>query len=94
MYVIRDIFSAKPGKAKELVAMFKKSIPSLKKEGINSRVMTDTVATYWTVVFESETDDLGKYFAMAQKRNPEMEAAMKGYMDLVNGGRREIYKVE
>lgn len=94
MYVIRDIFNTKPGKAKELVAMFKKSIPFLKKEGINSRVMTDTVAAYWTVIFESETDDLGKYFGMAQKRIPEMEAAMKGYMDLVNGGRREIFKVE
>ncbi|HXH18019.1 MAG TPA: hypothetical protein VNJ07_02960 [Chitinophagales bacterium] len=94
MYVIRDIFTTKPGKAKQLVAMFKKSIPSLKKEGINSRVMTDTVATYWTVVFESEVESLDKYFAMAQKRNPEMEQAMKGYMDLVEGGRREIFKVE
>jgi len=94
MYIIRDIFSTKPGKAKELVAMFKKSIPSLQKEGIKSRVPTDTVATYWTVVFESEVDDLDKYFSMAQKRNPEMEAAMKGYMELVNGGRREIFKIE
>ncbi len=94
MYIIRDIFNAKPGKAKELAAMFKKSLPSLQKEGFHSRVLTDTVSNYWTVVFESETDDLQKYFGMAQKRNPEMEAAMKGYMDLVTGGRREIFKVE
>ena len=94
MFIIRDIFNTKPGKAKDLVAMFKKSIPALKKAGFKSRVMNDTVAGYWTVVFESEVDDLAKYFSMAQKRNPEMEAAMKGYMELVNGGHREIFKVE
>lgn len=94
MFIIRDIFNAKPGKAKELVAKFKKASVALKKEGINMRVMTDTVATYWTVVIESEVADIGQYMSMAQRRIPEMEEAMQGYMELVNGGHREIFKLE
>lgn len=94
MYVIRDIFNTKPGKAKELVAKFKKAISEMQKQGFKCRVMTDTVYTYWTVVVELETDDLNKFFAAPQQRSPEMEEAMKGYMELVTGGHREIFKVE
>jgi hypothetical protein len=94
MFLIRDIFNTKPGKAKDLVAKFKKAIPAMKKDGFNSRVMTDTVANYWTVVLETEVEDLSKYFSGTQRRNPEMEEAMKGYMELVKGGRREIFKIE
>jgi hypothetical protein len=94
MYIIRDIFQTKPGKAKNLVAMFKKSMALMEKEGVKTRVMTDTVAGYWTVVCESEVSELEKYFRMGQQRNPEMEKAMEGYMDLLIGGRREIFRIE
>jgi hypothetical protein len=57
--------------------------------------MTDTVAGYWTVVCETEVEDLKTYFDMGASRpSPEAEEAMKGYMDLVNGGRREIFRIE
>ena len=47
MYVVRDVFKAKPGKAKELVAIFKKTIPAMESLGIrNMRVLTDSVSTY------------------------------------------------
>ncbi|MDN3669465.1 hypothetical protein QWY93_08990 [Echinicola jeungdonensis] len=94
MYVVRDIFNTKPGKAKELVKKFKKSFESFKQSGFKVRIMTDTVSTYWTVVLEIEVEDLKLYFDMARERNPEMEKAMEGYMELVKGGRREIFKVE
>lgn len=64
----------------------------MKNEGFNMWVRTDIVATYWTVVVEVEVDDLNQFFNM--KRNPEMEEAMQGYMELVNGGHREIFKVQ
>lgn len=92
MYIIREVFNTKPGKAKDLVAKFKKASAAMKKEGFNMRIMTDTVATYWTVVVEAEVEDLNQFFNM--KRNPEMEEAMQGYMELLNGGHREIFKVE
>ena len=65
MYLIREVFQAKPGKAKDLVKMFKQAIPYFEKDGMgkNMKVMTDIVSTYWTVVVESETDDMGTFFA-------------------------------
>jgi hypothetical protein len=97
MYLIRDIFHTKPGRAKDFVAMVKKAMPHMRTPGIHSmRVMTDTVAGYWTVVCETEVEELQTYFdaARSESQNPEAEAAMKGYMDLVNGGEREIFRIE
>ena len=97
MYLIRDIFHTKPGRAKELVGKFKQAAPFFEKEGMkNMKLMTDMAATYWTVVMESEVDDLSK-FAQAVRggtSQPEVVKIMDGYMDLVDGGHREIYLVE
>jgi heme-degrading monooxygenase HmoA len=63
MYLIREVFHAKPGKAKDLVKMFKQAAPHFEKtEGVkNIKVLTDIVSTYWTVVIESETDNIGNF---------------------------------
>lgn len=49
MFLIRDIFRCKPGKAGALAKMFLKTVPSMESEDgfRNCRVMTDYVATYW-----------------------------------------------
>ena len=62
----------------------------------NTRIMTDAVAGYWTVVFETEVDKLDKFFDMMKNPppNPELEEIFKNYHDLVIGGRREIWKIE
>src|SRR6266849_6512045 len=95
MFLIRDIFNTKPGRAKDLVAKVKQAMPHMRAPGVHgTRVMTDTVAGYWTVVCETEVEDLKTYFDMGSRPpSPEAEEAMKGYMDLV-GGRREIFRVE
>jgi hypothetical protein len=76
--------------------MMKKAMPHMRTPGIRSmRVMTDTVAGYWTVVVETEVDALPAYFeAATQSQSPEAQEAMKGYMDLVHGGHREIFRIE
>ena len=63
MYLIREVFKAKPGKAKELVKMFKQAIPHFEQsEGCqNYKVMTDIVSDYWTVVMEYEVDNIGGF---------------------------------
>lgn len=97
MYLIRDVFNTKPGRAKDLVAKFKKAMPHMPTSEMRGmRVMTDTVAGYWTVVCETEVEELQTYFdrGRAQPASPELEEAMKGYMDLVNGGHREIFRIE
>ena len=61
------------------------------------RVMTDVSAErYWTVVSEMEVDSLEKFTEMSRKSGEmkEFQEAMKGYHDLVESGRREIYMIE
>ena len=98
MYLIREVFQAKPGRAKDLVKMFKQAAPHFEKMGggKNMKVLTDIVSTYWTVVVESETDDIGGFFTNLRSAtmSNELKEIMKGYMDCVEGGRREIFMVE
>jgi hypothetical protein len=65
------------------------------------RVMTDFCAEqYWTIVAEMEVPDLDSFEQMMS--NPQgssddmkkFEEIMKGYHDLVDHGKREIYKIE
>lgn len=97
MYLVRDIFQCKPGKAGDLAARFKKTIPSMQTEDRfrNCRVMVDAVAGYWTVVMECEFESLADFeHHMAEySKREDVRAAMAGYMDLVKGGRREIFRI-
>lgn len=96
MYLIRDIFQCKPGMAKELVKKFKQTIPFMEEQHLkNVRIMTDIVSNYWTVVLEGEVKNLAEFenhkgFTSQQK----VKEIMAGYMDLVEGGRREIFQIE
>jgi hypothetical protein len=61
------------------------------------RVMTDLSAErYWTLVSEMEVPSLEAFMAMGQSSDDtkEFEQIMKGYHDLVDYGRREIYTIE
>src|SRR5258706_967034 len=98
MYLIRKIFKSKPVKAKELVKKFNASIPYFQNsgDGTNHKVLTDAVGSYWTVVMEYEVADMGNFFSQLRNTppNPELQEIMKGYIDLVEGGSREIYLIE
>jgi hypothetical protein len=96
MFVIRNVFHAKPGKAKELVTKFKAAERYMEREGIvKSRIMTDVVAGFWTVVSEFEVPNLDNWEKMGTSNvSPEIRDAMKDYMTLVEGGHREIFKIE
>jgi hypothetical protein len=97
MYVIRDVFRCKPGKAKVLVEKIRATLASTEAhDGFrNSRILVDVVASYWTVVWEAEVDTLERFeHHMAHYASrPEVREAMAGYLDLVEGGHREIFRV-
>ena len=97
MLLIRDVFRCKPGKARELAERFKKTVPSMQSDDgfRNVRVMVDYVATYWTVVLEAEVESIEQFdHHMAQfSARPSVKEIMSGYMDLVEGGHREIYRI-
>ena len=103
MLLIREIMYCKPGKVRPLVEKFKKMNVIGAKLGMPAmKVMTDLSAErFWTVVAEFEMKSLEEFervFSGSFEGDPEaakeMEAEMKGYHDLVDYGRREIYKLE
>ena len=101
MYLIRDVFYCKPGKVRPMVEKFLAMSKLNPKLGMPPmRVMTDFCAEqYWTIVAEMEVNDLGAWEKMmsAPADSDDMkqfEAIMKGYHDLIDHGKREIYKVE
>src|SRR5262245_17132185 len=98
MYLVRDIMYCKPGKARAIVEKFLAFGKAAEKMGLGAiRVTTDVCAErYWTVVSETEVASLEQHAELARKamHMPEFQDAMKGYHDLVDQGRREIYMIE
>ena len=98
MFLVRDIMYCKPGQARPMVQKFL----ALRKLGQSMgmgqmRVMTDVSAErYWTVVSEMEVESIEQHTEMVKKsmENKDFQEAMKGYHDLVDHGRREIYTIE
>jgi hypothetical protein len=61
------------------------------------RVLTDvTGEPFWTIVAEAKVDKIDDFFAMEQnlRANEALRKAMADYHDLVDHGRREIYRIE
>ena len=98
MFLIRDLMYCKPGKARAMVDKFKALAKVSEQMGMGSmRVMTDVSAErYWTVVSEVEVESIEKYTEMSRKSMEikEFQDTMRGYHDLVDHGRREIYMIE
>jgi len=101
MLLVREIMYCKPGKVRALVDKFLAMNKLVEKAGWKMKVMTDVSAErYWTVVSEMEVQDLKSFEDMmagvGQGANDqkEFEKIMQGYHDLVDHGRREIYKLE
>jgi hypothetical protein len=102
MYLVRDLMYCKPGKVRSLVDKFVAMSKLAEKVGMpRMRIMTDFCAEqYWTVVSEMEVPSLQAFEESMSKPqgSPEdmkkLEEIMNGYHDLVDRGRREIYKIE
>ena len=102
MLLIRDIMYCKPGKVRPMVEKFVAMSKLGEKSGMpRMRVMTDLCAErYWTVVAEMEVEDMQTFERMmtsiqtSDEDAKKFEEIMTGYHDLVDSGRREIYKVE
>jgi hypothetical protein len=88
----------KPGKVRPMVEKFVAMSKMGREMGFGEmRVMTDMSAErYWTVVSEVEVPSLEQFTEMSRKsmEMKEFQEVMKGYHDLVESGRREIYIVE
>ena len=98
MLLIRDIMYCKPGKVRPMVEKFLAMAKLTEQKGMGKmRVLTDVSAErYWTVVAESEVPSLEAFAAMNanSEQAKEFGEIMKGYHDLIDHGRREVYTIE
>ena len=102
MLLIREIMYCKPGKVRPMVQKFLAMSKLMEKSGMGKmRVLTDFSAErYWTIVSEMEVASLKAFEEMfeasgqSEQDMKEFEKLMEGYHDLVDHGKREIYKIE
>jgi hypothetical protein len=102
MLLIREVMYCKPGKVRPLLEKFLAMNKLGPKAGMpKMRVMTDFCAErYWTLVAEMEVASVEEFEramsgeGQSKEDQQEFEKIMKGYHDLVEYGRREIYKIE
>ena len=102
MLLVREVMFCKPGKVRPLVEKFLAMNKLGPKVGMpKMRVMTDFCAErYWTLVAEMEVPSVEDFeramsgAGQSKEDQKEFESIMKGYHDLVEFGRREIYKIE
>jgi hypothetical protein len=101
VYLVRDIMYCKPGKVRAMVEKFTAMAKLSEKTGMpKMRIMTDFCAEqYWTVVSEMEVPSLQAFEDLMNapptaENMKEFEKIMQGYHDLVDHGKREIYKIE
>jgi hypothetical protein len=102
MLLVREIMYCKPGKVRAMVEKFLAMSKLSEKMGMGKmRVMTDVSAErYWTIVSEMEVPSMKAFEDMMLGQGQsdadmkKFEEIMKGYHDLVEHGRREIYKIE
>ncbi len=98
MYVIRETFVAKPGQASKLAKLMKEAMTMMPRGSGRTRVLTDFVGPFNNVVIESEVEDISafdremKEYAGSDPRAAQMRERMKGYTDLYQEGRREIFR--
>lgn len=102
MYLIREVMYCKPGKVRPMVERFVAMNKLGERVGMPPmRIMTDFAAErYWTLVAEMEVESLEAFESMmsdpqgSEEDMKAFEEVMEGYHDLVDHGKREVYKIE
>jgi hypothetical protein len=97
MFMVREVLRCRPGKVGELTKKFKALAEIVEEKGYPPfRLFTDVSGErFWTLVLQTEFEELGGFHAMEEAVMSDDRAGtiMAGYHDLIEEGRREIYKV-
>lgn len=98
MYVMREVLHAKPGKVRPMVEKFRVLSNALEEMGQEPlRLLTDVGGEqFWTLVIEAKVERIEDFFAFEQKlmEDETIRNTMADYHELVDSGRREIYRIE
>jgi hypothetical protein len=96
MYVIREVLHCRPGKVGQMVEKFKVISGLMRELGHEPfRLLTDVSAPFWTLIAETSFESIDDFFAMERQvmANERIRGAMADYHDLVDNGKREIYRI-
>jgi hypothetical protein len=92
------VLHCKPGKVRQMVEKFKAISHVLTQLGHEPlRLLTDVSGEpFWTIVAEARVPTVDDFFATEQQlmSNEALRNTMADYHDLVESGRREIYRIE
>jgi hypothetical protein len=98
MYVVREVLHCKPGQVRQMVEKFRAISTALTKLGHQPlRLLTDvTGQPFWTIVAEANVETIDQFFSVEQQlmADETLQKAMADYHDLVDSGRREVYRIE
>ncbi len=98
MYVIREVLHCKPGKTRQMIEKFRSISTALKEMGQEPlRLLTDVAGEpFWTIIAEAKVEKVDDFFVFEQKlmANENVRKSMADYHDLVDSGRREIFRIE
>jgi hypothetical protein len=98
MYLIREVVNCKPGKVRPMLEKFRTLSAVLQEmDQAPLRLMTDVSGEpFWTLVAEATVDTVDEFFALEGRlmSNEVLRKTMADYHELVESGRREIYRVE
>lgn len=96
MYLVREVFIAKPGSAGKLAKLMKEMV-SMGESMAGATVLLDFATEFNKIVIEHKVKTLAEFEKGMEdmKRNPDpkMMKKMKGYTDLYQTGYREIFKI-
>ncbi|TSC64498.1 MAG: hypothetical protein G01um1014106_92 [Parcubacteria group bacterium Gr01-1014_106] len=95
MYIVRETFIAKPGRAGELAQLMKKEMENWKE--FKGHVLLDMVTDYNKIVVEYEIKSLAEFEKMMTdyKKDQAKSKSKKPpkYTELYQTGGREIYRI-
>jgi hypothetical protein len=96
MILVREIFQVKYGKMKDAKGLMKQMIGLMPApSGGPTRLLTDLVGPYYTLVMEMTYKDLAAFETSmsAEMSNPAFGALYQKFVPLIDSGRREIFTI-
>jgi len=98
MILVRNVFQIKYGRAKEATAAWKDGMALFRRLAPGSsetRLLTDLVGTYYTLIFESGYESLADYETTMHRlmENADWRSWYPTVTELIEGGKREIFTV-
>jgi len=92
MYIIREVFIAKPGQAGKLAQMMKKMMDEMP----GMTVMVDMVSDFNKVVIDHKTESLADFEKMMNEyvsKPKTAESKPAPHVEMYLTGKREIYRI-